>query len=178
MGIVNLEPVKQTILKEGTTFADGVENSDIGGPTMRRSAAKNYQDVAIIVDPADYEKVFSEMENGGVTLETRKYLMYKVYQHTAFYDTMISGYLKEMLGIDFPDKLTLAYEKKEQMRYGENPHQKAAFYGEALPVKNSLVNAEQLNGETVELQQRQRRQRSGGTSQGVRKTHGGGGKTR
>ena len=147
--IVNLYPFKQTILKEGTTFADAVENIDIGGPTMLRSAAKNYQDVAVIVDPADYEKVFSEMESGGVTSDTRKYLMYKVYQHTAFYDTMISGYLKEMLGIDFPDKLTLAYEKKEQMRYGENPHQKAAFYGEALPVKNSLVNAEQLNGKQL-----------------------------
>lgn len=147
--IVNLYPFKQTIMKEGIEFAEAVENIDIGGPTMLRSAAKNYQDVVVIVDPADYEKVFEEMENGEVTLATRKYLMYKVYQHTAVYDTLISTYLRQQLKIEFPDQLTLAYEKKEQMRYGENPHQNAASYGEVIPVRNSLINAVQLNGKQL-----------------------------
>ncbi len=147
--IVNLYPFKQTIMKENIEFAEAVENIDIGGPTMLRSAAKNYQDVIVIVDPADYDRVFAELDNGEVSLDTRKYLMYKVYQHTAVYDTMISTYLRQKLGIEFPDQLTLAYEKKEQMRYGENPHQNAASYGEVLPVKNSLINAVQLNGKQL-----------------------------
>ena len=146
--IVNLYPFKQTVMK-GCSFAEAVENIDIGGPTMLRSAAKNYQDVVVIVDPADYEKALNELEKGNVTTETRKYLMYKVYQHTAVYDTLISGYLRNQIGIEFPDQLTLAYEKKEQMRYGENPHQKAAVYGEAIPVYNSLINAVQLNGKQL-----------------------------
>ncbi len=147
--IVNLYPFKQTIMKENIEFAEAVENIDIGGPTMLRSAAKNYQDVIVIVDPSDYERVFAELKTGVVGLDTRKYLMYKVYQHTAVYDTMISSYLRKQLGIDYPDQLTLAYEKKFQMRYGENPHQQAALYGEVLPVKNSLVNAVQLNGKQL-----------------------------
>jgi len=147
--IVNLYPFKQTIMKEGIEFQEAVENIDIGGPTMLRSAAKNFQDVIVIVDPNDYEKVFEEIKSGSVSLDTRKYLMYKVYQHTAVYDTMISTYLRGKLGIEFPDQLTLAYEKKEQLRYGENPHQQAAAYGEVLPIKNSLVNAEQLNGKQI-----------------------------
>ncbi len=147
--IVNLYPFKQTILKENVDFQDAVENIDIGGPTMLRSAAKNFQDVIVIVDPYDYFKVFEELESGEVTLNTRKYLMYKVYQHTAVYDTMISTYLRQQLGIDFPDNLTLAYEKVEQMRYGENPHQMAASYKEVLPVKNSLLNATKLNGKQL-----------------------------
>lgn len=146
--IVNLYPFKQTILK-GCEFAEAVENIDIGGPTMLRSAAKNYQDVCVLVDPADYEKALSELESGNLTIETRKYLMYKVYQHTAVYDTLISQYLRKGLGIEFPDMLTLAYEKKEQMRYGENPHQSAAVYADAMPVENSLINAEQLNGKQL-----------------------------
>lgn len=146
--IVNLYPFKQTVMK-GCSFAEAVENIDIGGPTMLRSAAKNYQDVVVIVDPADYEKALNELEGGNVSIETRKYLMYKVYQHTAVYDTLISGYLRNQIGIEFPDQLTLAYEKKEQMRYGENPHQKAAVYGEAIPVYNSLINAVQLNGKQL-----------------------------
>lgn len=147
--IVNLYPFKQTIMKENIEFAEAVENIDIGGPTMLRSAAKNYQDVIVIVDPADYDRVFEELDKGEVSIETRKYLMYKVYQHTAVYDTMISTYLRQKLNIEFPDQLTLAYEKKEQMRYGENPHQNAASYSEVLPVKNSLINAIQLNGKQL-----------------------------
>ena len=147
--IVNLYPFKQTIMKEGIEFQEAVENIDIGGPTMLRSAAKNFQDVVVLVDPADYDGVLREIESGEVSLDTKKYLMYKVYQHTAVYDTMISTYLRERLGIKFPDSYTMAYEKKEQLRYGENPHQEAALYSEALPVKNSLVQAEQLNGKQL-----------------------------
>lgn len=147
--IVNLYPFKQTIMKEGVEFADAVENIDIGGPTMLRSAAKNYQDVLVMVDPADYDRVLGELGEGEVALSTRKYLMYKVYQHTAVYDTLISTYLRGQIGIEFPEQLTLAYEKREQMRYGENPHQQAALYAEAMPVANSLLNAEQLNGKQL-----------------------------
>lgn len=147
--IVNLYPFKQTIMKENIEFQEAVENIDIGGPTMLRSAAKNFQDVIVIVDPKDYEKVFTELEQGNVSLDTRKYLMYKVYQHTAVYDTMISTYLRKQLNIDFPEQLTLAYEKVEQMRYGENPHQNAASYAEVIPVQNSLLNAVQLNGKQL-----------------------------
>ena len=146
--IVNLYPFRQTVLA-GKPFEDVVENIDIGGPTMLRSAAKNYQDVTVIVDPADYEKVFAELEAGEVSRETRIYLMYKVYQHTAVYDTMISDYLRAKLGIDFPDQLTMAFEKKEQLRYGENPHQQGAFYAEIMPKGNSLAEAVQLNGKQL-----------------------------
>jgi phosphoribosylaminoimidazolecarboxamide formyltransferase/IMP cyclohydrolase len=147
--IVNLYPFKKVITREGAPFEEAVENIDIGGPTMLRSAAKNYQDVVVIVDPADYDRVFSELKNGGVTTETKLYLQYKVYQHTAAYDAMIANYLKDRLNIKFPDILTLAYEKKEQLRYGENPHQEAAAYTEIVPVKNALLNAEQLQGKQL-----------------------------
>lgn len=147
--IVNLYPFKQTIMREGIDFQEAVENIDIGGPTMLRSAAKNFQDVIVIVDPKDYERVFAEMKADAVSMETRKYLMYKVYQHTAVYDTLISTYLRQKLGIEFPEQLTLAYEKKDEMRYGENPHQKAASYSEVIPVKNSLINATFLNGKPL-----------------------------
>ncbi len=147
--IVNLYPFKQTIMREGIDFQEAVENIDIGGPTMLRSAAKNFQDVIVIVDPKDYERVFAEMRADAVTMDTRKYLMYKVYQHTAVYDTLISTYLRQKLGIEFPEQLTLAYEKKDEMRYGENPHQKAASYSEVIPVKNSLINATFLNGKPL-----------------------------
>jgi len=144
--IVNLYPFKQTIMKPGVEFADAVENIDIGGPTMLRSAAKNYQDVAVIVDPADYEVVFAEMENGEVSLKTRERLMYKVFAHTSLYDTLIANYLRQRLGVDFPPSLTLAFEKREDLRYGENPHQKAAVYSDAV---GSITFAEQLNGKQL-----------------------------
>ncbi|MDR0425892.1 MAG: bifunctional phosphoribosylaminoimidazolecarboxamide formyltransferase/IMP cyclohydrolase [Clostridiales bacterium] len=146
--IVNLYPFKATVMK-GADFFEAVENIDIGGPTMLRSAAKNYQDVVVLVDPADYDRALGGLESGGVDIETKKYLMYKVFAHTAVYDSMISNYLKDKLSIAFPDTLTLAYEKKEQMRYGENPHQAAAVYCDAIPVKNSLIGASQLNGKQL-----------------------------
>lgn len=149
MVVVNLYPFKQTIMKPGVDLQTCIENIDIGGPTMLRSAAKNYQDVTVMVDPSDYGKVIDELKNGGVTLDTKFYLMYKVYQHTAVYDTMISTYLREKLGIKFPETVAFAYEKVQDMRYGENPHQSAVFYKETLPVAGALAEATQLHGKEL-----------------------------
>lgn len=145
---VNLYPFKATLAK-GADFAECVENIDIGGPTMIRAAAKNYQDVAVIVDPKDYNKVLEELASGGVTLETKKYLQYKVFAHTAVYDSLISNYLAAQLGITFPDEVTFAYSKAQDMRYGENPQQSAVFYKEQLQKRGSLSTAEQLWGKEL-----------------------------
>lgn len=145
---VNLYPFKAT-LEKGADFAECIENIDIGGPTMIRAAAKNYQDVAVIVDPKDYSKVLEELANGGVTLETKKYLQYKVFAHTAVYDSLISNYLASQLGIEYPDSITFAYEKAQDLRYGENPMQSAVFYKEEFERKGSLPTARQLWGKEL-----------------------------
>ena len=149
--VVNLYPFKATILKDNVTREEAVENIDIGGPTMLRSAAKNYQDVAVVVDPGDYEKVLAELkEQGSVSLDTKFYLMQKVFMHTSSYDTMIADYLKKQRkDTSFPETLTLTYEKVQDMRYGENPHQSAAFYREIGRKKGSLTDALQLNGKEL-----------------------------
>lgn len=145
---VNLYPFKAT-LEKGADFATCIENIDIGGPTMIRAAAKNYQDVAVIVDPKDYQKVLDELSSGGVTLETKKYLQYKVFAHTAVYDSLISNYLASQLGIEYPDSVTFAYEKAQDLRYGENPQQSAVFYKEEFTRKGSLPTAKQLWGKEL-----------------------------
>ena len=145
---VNLYPFKAT-LESGADFATCIENIDIGGPTMIRAAAKNYQDVAVIVDPEDYDKILKELENGGITLETKKLLQYKVFAHTAVYDSLISNYLASQLGITFPDEVTFAYKKAQDMRYGENPQQKAVFYNEQIIRKGSLSSATQIWGKEL-----------------------------
>ncbi len=149
--IVNLYPFKETILKDGVTRGEAVENIDIGGPTMLRSAAKNYQDVAVVVDPRDYEKVLDELkEDGQVTLDTKFYLMQKVFMHTSSYDTLIADYLrKERNDHSLPETLTMTFEKVQDMRYGENPHQSAAFYREIGKKKGSITDAVQLNGKEL-----------------------------
>lgn len=149
--VVNLYPFKATILKEGVTREDAVENIDIGGPTMLRSAAKNYQDVAVVVDPLDYGAVLKELkEDRQVSLETKFYLMEKVFIHTSHYDTMIADYLKkERQDYEFPETLTMTFEKVQDMRYGENPHQKGAFYREIGRKTGSLTDAVQLNGKEL-----------------------------
>ena len=149
--VVNLYPFKQTILKENVTRAEAVENIDIGGPTMLRSAAKNYQDVTVITDPNDYEIVLKELkENKKVSLDTKFYLMNKVFEHTASYDAMICNYLKhERKDESLPQELTLTYEKVQEMRYGENPHQIGALYKEIGKCEGSLTIAEQLNGKEL-----------------------------
>jgi len=149
--VVNLYPFKDVILKEDTTFDLAVENIDIGGPTMLRAAAKNYQDVAVIVDPEDYGKVLEEYEQyKNVSIETKLYLMQKVFAHTAAYDALIAKYLANKRGdYSFPKNLTLVYEKVQDMRYGENPHQKASFYKEVLDNRGNLTGAVQLNGKEL-----------------------------
>lgn len=149
--VVNLYPFKETILKDNVTLEEAIENIDIGGPTMLRSAAKNYQDVAVIIDPVDYSKVLEELKDKrSVSLDTKFYLMQKVFTLTSHYDAMIADYLKNQRNDhNFPDTLTLTYEKVDDMRYGENPHQKAAFYREVGKLKGSLTDGIQLNGKEL-----------------------------
>ncbi|SHM56556.1 phosphoribosylaminoimidazolecarboxamide formyltransferase / IMP cyclohydrolase [Anaerosporobacter mobilis DSM 15930] len=151
MVVVNLYPFKATILKDGVTRDEAVENIDIGGPTMLRSAAKNYQDVAVVVDPRDYETVLNELKSEKqVSLDTKFYLMQKVFMHTSNYDTMIADYLKkERNDHELPETLTMTFEKVQDMRYGENPHQKAAFYREIGKKVGSIADAVQLNGKEL-----------------------------
>lgn len=146
---VNLYPFKATISKENFTFEEAIENIDIGGPTMLRAAAKNYQDVLVLVDSNDYGKVLQLYKGGGVGKKTRLQFANKVFQATAAYDALIAAYLNKENGVTYPEQLTLTYEKVQEMRYGENPHQSAAFYKEPLEVSGSLAAAEQLNGKEL-----------------------------
>ncbi len=147
---INLYPFKATILKEGVTLAQAIENIDIGGPTMLRSAAKNHKDVVVVCDPADYEAVAKELaETKAVSCETKYRLALKVFQHTAAYDAMISDYLRRQIDAPLPDQLTLTFEKKQGLRYGENPHQSASYYQEIQPAAGDLVMAQQLHGKEL-----------------------------
>ena len=147
---VNLYPFQQTIEKPDVTVEDAIENIDIGGPTMLRSAAKNHQYVAVVVDPTDYETVISDLkEVNEVKFETRRALAAKVFRHTAAYDSIIANYMTELVGIETPEKLTVTYELKQSLRYGENPHQKASFYRKPLGSKFSIANATQLHGKEL-----------------------------
>lgn len=148
--IVNLYPFKQTVLKNADR-QETIENIDIGGPTMLRSAAKNYQDVAVAVDPDDYDLIIKELiENNEVSLETKFYLSSKVFEHTAHYDALIAAYMKkERKDNKLPQTVTLTYEKIQDMRYGENPHQKAAFYKEISTKNGLLTSAVKLHGKEL-----------------------------
>ena len=148
--VCNLYPFKQTILKEGVSHAEIIENIDIGGPTMIRAAAKNYKFVTVITDPEDYRLVIDELKNNGdTTAETKEMLAAKVFIHTAHYDALIAGYFSERLNIKYPKTLTLTYEKKQDLRYGENPHQSAAFYASVLGTQGTLTGAVQLHGKEL-----------------------------
>lgn len=149
---INLYPFKQTILKEKVTREEAIENIDIGGPTMLRAAAKNWQDVAVIVNPDDYKTVISELKAlNTVTKTTKLKLSYKVFEHTSAYDTLIASYLRKETDSEIlPDSLTLTYDKVQDMRYGENPHQRAAFYKEiGNGFSGTLPAAEQLHGKEL-----------------------------
>ena len=148
--VVNLYPFKETILKPDVTYADAVENIDIGGPSMLRSAAKNHASVTVVVDPADYAVVLDELAaNGETSYETRQRLAAKVFRHTAAYDALIAEYFTAQVGESKPEKLTLTYDLKQAMRYGENPQQDADFYQKALPTDYSIASAKQLNGKEL-----------------------------
>ena len=170
---VNLYPFTQTVAKPGCTLEDAIENIDIGGPAMIRSAAKNWEHVTVIVDPADYTRVLDDLaaHDGVTTRETRFALAAKVYTHTAAYDGAISSYLTSIsaptaatvpvtadaplaaapapVRSDYPGTLNLQFAKVQEMRYGENPHQSAAFYREAVPVPGALAGYTQLQGKEL-----------------------------
>ncbi|MBE6012395.1 MAG: bifunctional phosphoribosylaminoimidazolecarboxamide formyltransferase/IMP cyclohydrolase [Lachnospiraceae bacterium] len=148
---VNLYPFKETIAKEGVLLEEAIENIDIGGPSMVRAAAKNYKYVTVITDPSDYPKIIEELEKDGDTCpHSRFYLSAKAFMHTAHYDAMISNYLKPLAGVEeFPETLTLTYEKAQDMRYGENPQQKAAFYKETGNIEGTIAGAEKLHGKEL-----------------------------
>ena len=147
---INLYPFKETILKPSVTLEEAIENIDIGGPTMLRSAAKNHRDVVVICDPSDYGPVIDELKDSGAVSYATKYrLALKVFQHTAAYDAMISDYLRKEIKAGLPDNLTLTFERVQELRYGENPHQKAYYYKEIQPYPGSLVNAVQLHGKEL-----------------------------
>ncbi|MBP2624278.1 bifunctional phosphoribosylaminoimidazolecarboxamide formyltransferase/IMP cyclohydrolase [Streptococcus oricebi] len=148
--VVNLYPFKETILKEAVTYAEAVENIDIGGPSMLRSAAKNHASVTVVVDPSDYATVLEELKAQGQTeLATRQALAAKVFRHTAAYDALIADYFTKQVGEQKPEKFTVTYELKQPMRYGENPQQEADFYQAALPTAFSLAASQQLNGKEL-----------------------------
>jgi phosphoribosylaminoimidazolecarboxamide formyltransferase / IMP cyclohydrolase len=147
---VNLYPFQQTIENPNVTVDDAIENIDIGGPSMLRSSAKNHQYVTALVDPTDYKTVIAELKAVGKTsLDTRKKLAAKVFRHTAAYDALIAEYMTDLVQEETPEKLTVTYDLKQTLRYGENPHQKAAFYKKPLGSAFSIANAKQLHGKEL-----------------------------
>lgn len=149
--VVNLYPFKETILKGNVELEEAIENIDIGGPTMLRAAAKNYQDVAVVIDPEDYNIILNELDaSGDISKKVKFKLAYKVFEHTSHYDTLISKYLKDKLEEEFfPKTLSITFEKVQDLRYGENPHQKAVFYKEIGPNVGCLTSAKQLHGKEL-----------------------------
>lgn len=147
--VVNLYPFRETVSKPGVKLEEAIENIDIGGPSMVRSAAKNYKDVIIIVKPEYYWPILKELETeGDISQELRLKLALEAFSHTAAYDSMISNYLAGLDGQLFLDNMTIAGEKVYELRYGENPHQKACFYRTLTPAKG-LADAAQLNGKEL-----------------------------
>ncbi|HEY1394214.1 MAG TPA: bifunctional phosphoribosylaminoimidazolecarboxamide formyltransferase/IMP cyclohydrolase, partial [Methylibium sp.] len=159
--VVNLYPFAQATARPDCTLEDAIENIDIGGPAMLRAAAKNWQDVAVVIDPTDYERVLAELKAGSIQRNTKFMLAKKVYAHTAAYDGMITNYLTALeAGAEghtadvpkrgeYPAVFNLQLVKAQDMRYGENPHQSAAFYRDAKPVAGSLAHYTQLQGKEL-----------------------------
>ncbi|TBW11592.1 bifunctional phosphoribosylaminoimidazolecarboxamide formyltransferase/IMP cyclohydrolase [Azotobacter chroococcum subsp. isscasi] len=156
---VNLYPFAATVAKPGCSLPEAIENIDIGGPTMVRSAAKNHKDVAIVVNAGDYGAIVESLKTGGLTYAQRFDLALKAFEHTAAYDGMIANYLgtidqqAETLStegrVEFPRTFNSQFLKAQDMRYGENPHQSAAFYVEANPAEASVATARQLQGKEL-----------------------------
>ncbi len=152
--VVNLYPFQATIAKPNCSLEDAIENIDIGGPTMVRAAAKNHGGCAIVTDPADYAPILAEIEaEGGIGDKTRFDLARKAFTHTARYDAAISNYLTALADdgskMDFPARFQVAFDKVEDLRYGENPHQKAAFYREPVPVAGTISAYHQIQGKEL-----------------------------
>ena len=152
MVVVNLYPFRETIAKPDVTLEDAIENIDIGGPSMLRSAAKNHDDVIVVVDPADYPRVLKALEENTLTRGLRRELAMKVFQHTARYDSVIAGYLERQVQsgeAKFPALLSLQFELAEILRYGENPHQQGAFYREQQSAEPSVSRGKILHGKAM-----------------------------
>jgi len=153
--VVNLYPFEATVRREGCTLGEAIENIDIGGPTMLRSAAKNHAYVGVIVDHSDYQSIIRELQDNRNSLsdETRFYLSRKVFAHTANYDAMVSNYLGGVAAVagseNYPEVYTMQFRKLQELRYGENPHQTAAFYQQAGAPEGTLANARQLQGKEL-----------------------------
>ena len=148
--VVNLYPFEETIAHDGTTVDDAIENIDIGGPAMIRAAAKNHDGVAVVVSPDDYEAVLDKLRNDELSLEQRRRLAAKAYAHTASYDTAITKYLSQSLGDDpLGERLLYSGGLSQRLRYGENPHQDAAFYVDQQAPPGSLARAKQLQGKAL-----------------------------
>ena len=145
---VNLYPFEATVKKEGVSEEEIIENIDIGGPSMLRSAAKNFNDVAVVTDINDYEKILEELEQGGISYETRRCLAIKVFNTTASYDAAIANYFNKKDNL-VPERLTLSYKLQDSLRYGENPHQKAYHYVQDNNESYALQNAVQLHGKEM-----------------------------
>ena len=151
MVVVNLYPFEQTIAKPDCDFETAIENIDIGGPTMIRAAAKNHADVAVIVSPSAYVSIIDELKSNAnqLSAQTRFKLALTSFEHTARYDTAIAGYLSNLDGEKLPETLNLQFYRKQTMRYGENPHQQAAFYQEKNPAPGTIAAAKQLQGKEL-----------------------------
>jgi len=149
---VNLYPFPEVVSRDNVTLEEAIENIDIGGPTMVRSSAKNYRDVIIVVEPANYSMVIEELRNkGDLSLSTRYNLAVEAFSYTAYYDSIISNYLRGLKedGAQFPARFALPFVKVQDLRYGENPHQRASFYRDPLPEKSSVAAARQLQGKEL-----------------------------
>jgi phosphoribosylaminoimidazolecarboxamide formyltransferase / IMP cyclohydrolase len=148
--IVNLYPFKDTISRDDASFDDAVEQIDIGGPTLLRAAAKNMASVAVVVDPGDYPRVTAALDaDHPLTWDERRALAAKVFRHTAAYDALIADYLTRQTEESFPERLTLTFEREQTLRYGENPHQRAAFYRAPFPPVGTIAAARQLHGKEL-----------------------------
>ena len=153
--VVNLYPFEAVIKKLHCTFEEAVEQIDVGGPAMLRSAAKNFEHVTVLIDPSDYSKVLEELKehDGGISYKTRLALAEKVFTHTARYDAIISGYLgrktEDRGVVRFPSALTLSFDKVHDLRYGENPHQQGAFYRERGVTQSCISTSQQIHGKAM-----------------------------
>lgn len=150
MVVNNLYPFEETIKNVNSTHEDIIENIDIGGPSMIRAAAKNYKFVTVLVDPKDYAKVLDELSlSGDVSTKTKEYLAGKVFNYTAYYDALIANYFNKLNGVKFPENMAIPFKRSQELRYGENPHQEASFYKEAVEILGTISGAKQLHGKQL-----------------------------